>query len=236
MAAKFPFAKPPNSESPSVEPARLESSSIEATSNKLPGAGISRRDVLRTLAIGAVGGSVLQVIPAHAAKYIHELVHAEKNSAGTAPAKYTPKYFSAHQYATLIFLCDAIIPKDEKSGGALEGGAPEFIDLLTSENEKFQLRLGGGLYWLDGLCTDRYGTIFLECTPQQKTEVMDLIAFRENAHKDESLVSGVAFFALLRNMTCDAFYTSKIGIADLQYIGNTSLREFPGCPSLPPES
>jgi hypothetical protein len=32
-------------------------------------------------------------------------------------------------------------------------------------------------------------------------------------------------------MTCDAFYTSKIGIADLQYIGNTSLKEFPGCPA-----
>ena len=47
---------------------------------------------------------------------------------------------------------------------------------------------------------------------------------------------GVTFFVLLRNMTCDAFYTSKIGIADLQYIGNTSLREFPGCPPLPPES
>ena len=44
---------------------------------------------------------------------------------------------------------------------------------------------------------------------------------------------GVAFFAFLRNLTCDGFYTSKIGIADLQYIGNTSLREFPGCPPSP---
>jgi gluconate 2-dehydrogenase gamma chain len=45
----------------------------------------------------------------------------------------------------------------------------------------------------------------------------------------------VAFFAFLRNLTCDGFYTSKIGIADLQYIGNTVLHEFPGCPP-PPES
>ena len=44
------------------------------------------------------------------------------------------------------------------------------------------------------------------------------------------------FFAFLRNLTCDAFYTSKIGIADLQYIGNTALREFPGCPPLPSET
>jgi gluconate 2-dehydrogenase gamma chain len=211
-----------------------DSSSNNSSNEKSANTGISRRDILKTLAIGAAAGSVLQVIPAEAAEYVHELVRAEK---GTAPAaKYTPKYFSARQYATLIFLCDAIIPKDEHSGGAVEAGAPEFIDLLTSENEKFQLRLGGGLSWLDGFTSDRYGSTFLDGTPQQKVETMDLIAFRENAHKDHSLSQGVAFFGLLRNMTCDAFYTSKIGIADLQYIGNTSLREFLGCPPLPSEA
>ena len=193
---------------------------------------ISRRDVLRTLAVGAAG-SVLQVIPAEAAEYIHQMVHKEKS---TAPAgTYAPKYFSASQYATLIFLCDAIIPKDEKSGGAVEAGAPEFIDLLTSENEDYQLKLGGGLFWLDNFCIDRYGTVFMACTPEQKKEGLDLIAFRINAKQDRALSQGVSFFAFLRRLTCDGFYTSKIGIADLQYIGNTALHEFPGCP-LPPEA
>ncbi len=192
---------------------------------------ISRRDILRTLAVTAAGGSVLQVIPAEAAAYVHQVVRKEK---AAAPAgKYTPKYFSAPQYATLIALCDAIIPKDEKSGGAVEAGAPEFIDLLTSENEKYQLRLGGGLFWLDGFCSDRYGKVFLECAPEQKKEVLDLIAFRKNAKQDSALSQGVAFFAFLRRLTCDGYYTSKIGVADLGYIGNTSLHEFPGCPPLP---
>lgn len=192
---------------------------------------ITRRDILRTLAFGAVGGSVLQVIPAEAAAYIHQMVHKEK---AAAPAgKYTPKYFSAAQYATLIALCDAIIPRDEKSGGAVEAGAPEFIDLLTSENPEYQLKLGGGLFWLDGFCTDRYGNVFLECSPGQQKEALDLIAFRKNAKKDPALSQGVAFFAFLRSLTSDGYYTSKIGIADLGYIGNTALREFPGCPPLP---
>ena len=73
----------------------------------------------------------------------------------------------------------------------------------------------------------------MECTPEQRKEVLDLIAYRKNAKKDASLSQGVAFFAFLRKMTCDGFYTSKIGIADLQYIGNTSLHEFPGCPPVP---
>jgi hypothetical protein len=193
--------------------------------------GISRRDILRTLAMGAAAGSVLQVIPAEAAEYIHQMVHKEK---AAAPAgAYTPKYFSASQFATLLFLCDAIIPKDEKSGGAVEAGAPEFIDLLTSENPEYQLKLGGGFFWLDSACTDRYDKVFMDCTPEQKKEILDLIAYRKNAKKDLSLSQGVAFFAFLRNLTTDGFYTSKIGIADLQYIGNTSLREFPGCPPLP---
>jgi len=197
----------------------------------MPNEFISRRDILRALAVGAAAGSVLQVIPAEAAAYIHQTVRKEK--ASSPAASYTPKYFSASQYTLLVALCDIIIPKDGKSGGAVEAGAPEFIDLLTSENEKYQLRLGGGLSWLDNFCTDRYGKVFLECTAEQKKEVLDLIAFRKNTKQDPSLGPGVVFFTFLRNLTCDGYYTSKIGIADLGYIGNTSQHEFPGCPPIP---
>jgi len=193
--------------------------------------GISRRDVLKTLAVSAAGGAVLQVIPAQAAEYAHQAV--QKAKAAAPSGKYTPKYFTPHQYETLSSLCDSIIPKDEKSAGAIEAGAPEFIDLLTSENEQYQLKLSGGLYWLDGFCTDRYTGPYLSCTPDQRKSVLDLIAFRKNAKADPTLSQGVVFFAFVRSLTCDAFYTSKIGIADLQYIGNTALPEFPGCPPLP---
>ena len=189
---------------------------------------ITRRDILRTLAFGAAAGSVLQIIPAEAAAYVHQMVHKEKSA--TPAGAYTPKYFTPVQYAAILFLCDTIIPKDEKSGGALEAGAPEFIDLLSSENSDYQLKLGGGLYWLDAACTDRYNHLFMDCTPDQKKEILDLIAYRKNAKKDPSLSQGIAFFAFLRNFTCDGFYTSKIGIEDLEYIGNTALAEFPGCP------
>jgi gluconate 2-dehydrogenase gamma chain len=191
---------------------------------------ISRRDVLKNLAVGAVGGSALQIIPAQAAALAHEMIQTEKNASA---GNYVPKYFPPHQYRTLLVLCGAIIPKDEVSGGAVEAGAPEFIDLITSENEKFQGIFGGGLMWLDNFCTDRYGHVFLDCTPAQQMEALSLIAYRKNAKTDPSLSQGVAFFAKLRSMTCDGFYTSKIGIADLRYIGNTALAEFPGCPPLP---
>jgi gluconate 2-dehydrogenase gamma chain len=191
---------------------------------------ISRRDILRTLAAGA-SGTVLQVIPAQAAAFAHQMVMQQKAASPTG--QYTPKYFTPKQYATLVSLCDSIIPKDDHSAGAVEAGAPEFIDLLTSENDDYALRLGGGLMWLDDHCAERYGSAYMDCTPEQKKEALDLIAYRANARKDASLSQGVAFFAFLRKMTCDGFYTSKIGIDDLQYIGNVPRPNFPGCPELP---
>lgn len=192
---------------------------------------ISRRDVLKSLAVSAAATSVLRVIPAHAAEMAHKMIAAEK---AAAPAKaYAPKFFPGHDYKTLQALCQTIIPADADSGGAIEAGAPEFIDLLTSENKDYQVTLGGGLMWLDSTCSDRYGKVYLECTPEQQKEILDKIAYRKNAIADSSLNQGVAFFSFLRNMTADGFFTSQIGFKYLGYVGNTYLKEFPGCPPLP---
>jgi gluconate 2-dehydrogenase gamma chain len=191
---------------------------------------VSRRDVLKSITMGAAATSVLRVIPLQAAEYAHHMVTTEK--AGKAGV-YTPKYFPPEQYKTMQALCETILPADADAGGAIAAGAPEFIDLLTSENPKFQLTLGGGLMWLDSTCTDRYGSAYLDCTAQQKTEILDQIAYRKNIAQDASLSQGVAFFSFLRNMTADGFFTSKIGIDYLGYIGNGYLAEFPGCPPVP---
>ncbi len=119
----------------------------------------SRRTILKSLTIGATVGSVLRVIPLQAAEYAHHLIDDEKSA---APA-YSPKFFDPHEYKTLQALCETIFPADADSGGAIEAGAPEFIDLLTSENADFQKKLGDGLKWLDSTCTTRYGKPWLDC-------------------------------------------------------------------------
>jgi hypothetical protein len=181
--------------------------------------------------MGISGEAALHTMPLQAAKQVHRMVMEERVQA--SGGDYTPKFFTAHSYQTLRSLCQTIIPPDGETGGALEAGAPEFIDLLTSENHAYQLVLGGGLAWLDLTCNDRYGQAFLECAPAQQTELLDLVAYRENARKDPALGPGVKFFSLLRDLTADGFFTSKIGIKYLEYIGNTYLAEFPGCPPLP---
>ncbi len=200
---------------------------------------VSRRDVLKSLSMGAAVASALHTVPAQAAAYAHSLIAAEKAQAqkgahtGAKAGVYTPKFFPPHQYKTLQSLCESILPADADCGGAIQAGAPEFIDLLTSENPEYQLKLGGGLMWLDSTCADRYSKPYLDCAPQQQKEILDLIAYRKNAVLDPSLSQGVAFFSFLRDLTADGFFTSEIGIGYLGYIGNTYLNDFPGCPSVP---
>ena len=90
--------------------------------------------------------------------------------------------------------------------------------MLTSENPKYQLKLGGGLMWLDAQCSDRYGKPYLTArrTAERNTRS---IAYRKNAEKDPRLSQGVEFFAFLE-MTADGFFTSEIGIKYLGYVEN----------------
>jgi gluconate 2-dehydrogenase gamma chain len=192
---------------------------------------ISRRDLIKSLSLTAAAGSMLRVVPRAAAETAHRMVSAHK--AASSSGEYAPKFFPEHPYKTLRALCEAIIPPDQESGGAVEAGAPEFLDLLSSENKDLQLQLGGGIMWLDATCMERYGQTYLQCAPGQRTEMLDLIAFRKNADKDPRLSPGIEFFSTLRKYTADGFFTSEIGIKYLGYIGNTYLKEFPGCPAIP---
>jgi len=197
----------------------------------MPPDHITSRNVLKSLSIGAAAGSVLQTIPLQAAQYIHGLIEVEKST--DKAGGYVPKFFNAHQYKTLTSLCESILPADADSGGAIEAGAPEFIDLITSENSAYQLSLGGGLMWLDSTCADKYGKPYLDCNSEQQTEILDRIAYRKNAVQEPDLSQGIEFFSILRNLTSDGFFTSKIGIQYLGYVGNTFLMDFPGCPPVP---
>jgi gluconate 2-dehydrogenase gamma chain len=190
-----------------------------------------RRDLLKSLTLGIAAAPALRAIPLQAANYAHEKIEQEKASKG----EHKPKFFSPHQYKTLQALCAAILPADERSGGAIEAGAPEFIDLLTSENPEFRLKLGGGMMRLDAVCADRFGRSYIECAADQQKLMLDAIAYRKNTASDPGVSQLVEFFSLLRNLTLDGYFTSKIGIAYLGYIGNTALREFPGCPDVPGE-
>ena len=87
--------------------------------------------------------------------------------------------------------------------------------------------------WLDSTCDGSLRQRLSRLHPTAENGDARLIAYRKNIVQDASLSQGVAFFSFLRNLTADGFFTSKIGIEYLGYIGNGFLAEFPGCPPVP---
>ena len=129
------------------------------------------------------------------------------------------KFLTVAELATIKVLADIIIPADEKSGSASQAGVPEFIEFIVKDMPQNQTPLRGGLKWLDRESQKRFGKIFTLATKSQQIQIVDDIAYPEKAKPIYS--QGVAFFNLMRNLTASGYYTSKIGIADLGYMGNT---------------
>lgn len=127
-------------------------------------------------------------------------------------------YFTEHEMKTITVLSDIIIPKDEVSGSASEAGVPAFIAFIVKDMPQHKIPLKGGLRWLDMQSLQRFGKSFVAATQEQRIELVDLIAYPEEAPAE--MKQGVAFFNLMRNLTITGFYTSEIGIKDLGYAGN----------------
>ena len=151
-----------------------------------------------------------------------------KSAAAKAGGAHKRRVFTEHELQTLRVLSDLILPPDERSGGGIAAGTAEFIDVMASEDKKLQAAFTGGLAWLDRAMQGRHGKAFRECTAAQQREMLDRIAWRSKAAPE--LGPGVQFFALVRAWTVDAFYSSREGVKDLGYAGNTAVAEFNGCP------
>jgi gluconate 2-dehydrogenase gamma chain len=178
----------------------------------------SRRDLLRNVALSATLGLTLD---AQQAEHVHNVAAEDKQISGGV---YKPKAFTVHEWATLRRLCDLIFPADEHSKGALDAGAPEFIDLLASHNDEISALYTGGISWLDHAMQKHHGTTFVDAKPEEQTALLDIIAYRKNSTPETA--AGVRFFDWARKMTSDAYYTSKVGIADLGYMGNKGMAKF----------
>ena len=158
----------------------------------------------------------------------HQQVQAARTAAQGSRALFKPKFFTAHEYATVRVLVDLIIPKDERSGSATDAKVPEFMDFMMVDQPARQAAMRGGLAWIDRECLDRHDKLFLACTAAQQTALLDDIAWPQRG--TPALSHGVNFFTSFRDLTSSGFWTTKMGIDDLQYMGNTGVAEWKGCP------
>lgn len=182
---------------------------------------LTRREALTVLASVPMSlvidsGALL----AHARRYV------AARAAGDVPL--APRFFTTHEWGTVRMLVDYLFPRDDRSGSATDAGVPEFVDFMAVDRPDLQTPMRGGLAWLDTYCTERFGARFADCPPADRTRALDAIAWPARAPAE--LGPGVAFFSQLRDLAATGFWTSPMGVADLQYLGNTVVREWTGCP------
>ena len=186
----------------------------------------TRRTVLQMLAAApAAAGFTWTEADAQQA---HTHAQTAQTTAQKTGTPYKPKFFNAHQWATVGILVDMIIPKDERSGSATDAGVPEFMDFMMVDQPARQTAMRGGLAWLDRECVNRYEKMFVACTQAERMKVLDDIAWPSKTPPGMS--HGVAFFNSFRDLTASGFWTSRMGIKDLQYLGNVFVPEWKGCP------
>jgi hypothetical protein len=136
--------------------------------------------------------------------------------AAPSPAEGQPVFLTAPELACLTALVDAIIPRTD-TPGASDAGVPATIDRRLAASPQLAERFRGGIKALDADAQSRFGAAFSALTGQQQVELL-------KARGED------AFFGMVKDMTVEAYYTSKEGLAEeLGWHGNTFLTEFKGC-------
>jgi gluconate 2-dehydrogenase gamma chain len=161
------------------------------------------------------------------AQQAHHQAQTARQTARKTAAAFKPKFFTPHEYATVRLLVDLIIPRDERSGSATEAGVPEFMDFMMIDQPTRQLAMRGGLAWLDLESQKRYDKRFIDCADGERTGLLDDIAALPARPE---LSHGAAFFTSFRDLTATGFWTSKLGMDDLQFMGNRYVATWNGCP------
>jgi gluconate 2-dehydrogenase gamma chain len=196
--------------------------------------GVSRRSLFQILGAAAPAAALssrplLAEVNEH---HAHLPVPAAARAAAP-PGPYQRKVFDDKQWRTVCILSDLIIPADERSGSATEAGVPEFIDdWIDFRNQQdghrnFEAQILGGLMWLDRESVKLFEKPFADATPDQQRQLLDRIAWPARASKEDH--AGVEFFNHFRDLTVGGFFSSKMGVRDLPYLGNTAVAEWKGC-------
>ncbi len=189
---------------------------------------ISRRDSLFYITLASVAAGLPagcktdnKTMPEEGHEGMHDNSEGFKDLSEEDRLLLQEKFFTDFERETVRVLANRIIPADDKSGNAESAGCVPFIEFMMldfPEEWEVQTKMRGGLAWLNAECLKRFNADFATCTEAQQDLVLDDIAWPDTAKPEMS--HGVEFFNLFRDFTAYGFWSSKMGIEDLQYIGN----------------
>ncbi len=193
---------------------------------------MKRRDTLKTLLVGTVAGAAAASSVGCKSEGIggngqNEETVDTKDLYGRLPNEierdkrlHEEVYLNEHELATIAVLCDIILPATATAGSAGDAKVPEFIEFIVKDLPQHQIPMRGGLMWLDGESNRRFNKEFISCSEPEQIEVIEDIAYPDEEGNKPEMGPGIKFFNLMRNLTLTGYYTTKMGIDDLGYVGN----------------
>ena len=186
---------------------------------------VPRRDVIKFLAAAPLAGFAITALDLEEAAMATRDALARLAERGQG---YQPQVFTPAEWRTVRVLVDLVIPRDERSGSATDAMVPEFMDVFIASRQNMQNWMRTGLAWLDEESRKRSGSTFVDSAPAQRTALLDDIAWPGRARAE--MQPGVRFFTNFRNFTASGFWSSRMGVEDLQYMGNVPTM-WNGCPA-----
>ena len=188
---------------------------------------MDRRESLKSLLVGSfAGGTLLQGCTSPVAEPGTPQEEPETQGYGRTEKEKirdekvkSGQFFTEHELETMAVICDIILPATDQYGSATDAEVPEFIEFIAKDMPNHQLPLRGGIMWLDHEANKAYNKTFKACTEEEQKALCDLIAYPDRAKPE--MKQGVKFFSLVRNLTLTGYYTTKMGIEELGYQGNT---------------
>ena len=158
-----------------------------------------------------VGGEIAEALNPHSYLTPTEQLKVEKINAET--------FFTDFEVETLTALAHRVLPANEH-GSIEDAGVPAFIEFRTKDVDEYRVPMRGGLAWVNAESQRRFGTAFAKTPEPQQNEILDEIAFYDRAVAEADRPKEQQFFGLFRNLVVTGYYTSPVGIADLNYQGN----------------
>ena len=188
----------------------------------MAGQNVERREILRMLSMAAAAATS----PAFS-KWSFAFGSMPSQPAQIRPPHYQPQFFTESEYALVERLAAIIIPTDE-TPGADEAGVAEFIDVMTSRDPDLEHAFRTGLQWLNAHSQKLQGKPFLGLTPEAQVALLEPLAYKKKFRPGEE--PGRRFFDRMREYTIMGFYTSEVGLKELDFPGLEFYAESPACP------
>jgi hypothetical protein len=151
---------------------------------------------------------------------------AQAFSAAADKPPYTPQFFTPEEYAAIDTLTEIIIPHDD-TPGARDAGVAEFIDFMTAHDDEIQQPFQSGLKWLNAKSRNQYGQHFSALPASDQETILRRLAYRSEQSAED--LQGQQFFDLLRRYTVMGYYTTRIGLEQLDFPGLRMYSSSPAC-------